>query len=679
VADSEYVIQIATDMPDGAATLAELDALADKLTGAGRRSDSFQSALKRMTSDLDAAKSASAEAAAALALGNDQYKILERDAIRAGKAVEKAQGKGQFDARAARDAHLASAALDEYTATLRGLERASEAASGKQDKLGKSLANLNKIGAHSEQRAALMNQKYEKLQAAVSRLPGPLGQIGSQLVGSAKAAHGVQASFGGAEAATLALAAGAVVAVAAVVALTVAFVAGVVAITRYAVAQADAARQALLSREAFAALSDETAAGVGAFDAISAATGLADKDLVGLTKQLRAAKVSASDMPDALRAAALAERALGTGGASEFIDRIREGEDTVRGFARTAEDKFGGIVAEQLRGLDAQMERADKNWSRLFQGIDLDPFLDALSVLTNMFEKGGPLAQAFGGAVEGAINPLGPMALQAAYAIEAFVLEFAIQLTKMYLFIKPAVKWLGELFGAADDGTALIDVLGALGSVAAAAAVVFGVALVAAVGAVSAVIAIGVGMMAAFVAGVTLAVVAVWDFLSGLYAFGSAVVEWATTVGVDLMMGLVNGITSAVSAVITAVSDAVGGAIDAAKEVLGIASPSKVFAEIGVNTVAGFTGAVDDGAADAQGSMAALVGQDAPAPSGAQAGANAAKGAGGGGSKAFDFAGATFNFHGVKDAEQARGMFADMLTRLLEDDADSLGGAEVAT
>lgn len=677
MSDSEYVIDISANM-NGAETLSELDALADKLTGGGRKSDDFQQALKRLTSDLNAAKSASADAAAALAAGSDQYKVLERDAIRASKAVEKAQGKGQFDARAVRDAHEANAALEQYTGTLRGLERASAAASGKQDSLGKSLANLNKIGAHADQRAASMNQKFEKLQAAVTRLPGPLGAIGGQLVGSAKAAHGVSTAFGGAEFATLAVAAAAVVAVAALVALTVAFFAGVVAVTRFAVAQADAARQAMLSREAFAALSDETAAGVSAFDAISAATGLADKDLVALTKQLRAAKVSAADMPDALRAAALAERALGSGGAGEFIDRIRAGETSVREFAKTAEDSFGGIVAEQIRGVDAQLERSSKNWNRLFAGINLDPFLDALSVLTGMFAKGEPLAEAFGLGVEGAINPIGPMALNAAYAIEAFVLEFAIQLTKMYLFVKPAIKWLGELFGAADDSTALIDTLAVLGKISAVLAVVFGVTLVAAVAAVTAVVAVGVGMFAAFLAGITLVVVGVWDSLTGLYDVGAAIVEWATTIGVDLMRGLIDGVVSMVTAVVTAVSDAVGSAIDAAKEVLGIASPSKVFAEIGTNTVAGFTEAVDAGAGEAQGSMAALVGTEPAAASASKSGANAAASSGkGGASKSFDFSGATFSFHGVKDAEQARGMFAEMLTRLLEDDADSLGGAEV--
>lgn len=678
MADSQYIIEIATSMPDGASTIAELDDLTAKLTGAGKRSDDFQRAVKRLTTDLDAAKVASAGAAAALAAGNDQYKILERDAIRAGRAVETANSKGRVSPGLVQQALDARARLDAYAGSLKKLEDASVAATGKQDKLAKVLANVNKIGAHADARAAALNMKYEKLGAAVSRLPGPLGRIGGELVGSAKAAHGASFAFGGVNIGMIALVAGSVIAVAAVAALTAVMIAGAIAATAYAVSQADAARTAGLAREAFAALAPETAAATESFTGIAQATGLADAELVALTKQLRAAKVSAADMPDALMAAALAERALGKGGASEFIDGIKDGTRTVKDFAREAEDKFGGVVADQLRGLDAQGKRFSKAWGKLFDGVELDPFLDAMSVIVGMFEKGHPLAEAFGLGVEGAINPIGPMALKAAYAVEAFALGFAIQLTKMYIAIKPALKWLSELFGMGEQGDGLLNVLSKIGEVAAVVAVVFGVALAAAMAVVSGAILAVVGIFAMFGAAIYTTITTVWALLNGLVAVGTAITEWATTVGVNIMLGLVQGITATVGAVVSAVSNAVGSAITAAKSVLGIASPSRVFAEIGDNTVMGFTESVDAGATDAQGSMASLVAPDAVAASAPAAGAQAGAGKGaGGGGKAFDFAGATFNFHGVKDAESARDMFAEMFTKLLEGDADSLAGAEV--
>jgi hypothetical protein len=116
--------------------------------------------------------------------------------------------------------------------------------------------------------------------------------------------------------------------------------------------------------------------------------------------------------------------------------------------------------------------------------------------------------------------------------------------------------------------------------------------------------------------------------------------------------------------------------------VLGIASPSKVFAEIGGYTVEGFTGAVDAGATEAEGSMAALV---APTPEVVQATSPAGAGAQGSGAAAagrsrpsVDLSGATINFNGVKDAEtHGKAMLLEAFTSFLEGDADAVGGAEV--
>lgn len=659
MSDQEYVIDIAANL-DGAATISELDEITAKLTGAGRRSDEFQSAVKRLTSDLDAAKSASAEAAAALAAGSDQYKILEREAIRAGKALEKSQGKGSFDPRAVRSAHEANTALDAYTSTLRGLEKAADSASGKQDKLAKSLSNLNKVGAHADQANALANQKYEKLQAAVSRLPGPLGAVGGQLVGSAKAANGVSMAFGESETATLAIAAATVVAAAAVVALTAAFVAGAVSLTVYAVTQADAAREMNLTREAFSALSEGAELAVSSFDKVTDATGMSDAGLLALSKRLLATKkIFADEMPEALFAAALAEQALGQGGADEFIDRIKAGTLTVGAFANEAEAKFGGVVAKRLMGLAQQSAKFSRLWRDLFADINIEPVLTALGILVDMFDKANPLAQALGFAIDKAFAPVSDNAVAAAYAVEAFALDVTISLVKLYL----AARTFADVF----ETIAYV-----LGAVVVGLGILVGIVLaaVAAVGLfVAGVFALGYGLGVALIAVVQFMA----DVGTGFAVWLSELIPRMAQMGVDLIMGLVNGITSAVSAVVDAVKHAVGSAIDAAKDVLGIASPSKVFAEIGMHTVAGFTGAVDAGAPDAQGSMASLVDPTPVAASSSGAGGGAT---GGGRGAAFDFTSATFNFHGVKDAEQARGMFSEMLTRLLEDDADSLGGAE---
>ncbi len=123
--------------------------------------------------------------------------------------------------------------------------------------------------------------------------------------------------------------------------------------------------------------------------------------------------------------------------------------------------------------------------------------------------------------------------------------------------------------------------------------------------------------------------------------------------------------------IIDAITGAVTSAIAAAKSLLGIASPSKVFAEIGGYTAEGFSDGVDSGAAAAQGSMANLV---APGP----AVTAAAPGAAGGKSGAsIDLSGAVFHITGVKDSEHAAEKIGAALTAILRGDVESLRGAAV--
>lgn len=58
--------------------------------------------------------------------------------------------------------------------------------------------------------------------------------------------------------------------------------------------------------------------------------------------------------------------------------------------------------------------------------------------------------------------------------------------------------------------------------------------------------------------------------------------------GRDLLQGLIDGIGSLAGKVVDAVTNPIGTAVDAGKSLLGIKSPSKVFAEIGENVGAGF-------------------------------------------------------------------------------------------
>src|SRR5690606_38121665 len=210
-------------------TLAELDALTESLVGAGKRSDEFQAAMKLVSSQLDAAKVAATAANAALAEGQDHYQQLEREALRASKALEKANAKNVVPIELKEQADRANAALKAYEVTLRGLEGNSANASEAQRKLEQQLKNVDKIGKHVDDRLALQAQQYEKVASAAGLLPGPLGAYIARAASARKASIELVQVFGAARARMLLFAAGAVIATAAVAAVTAVVIAGAAA------------------------------------------------------------------------------------------------------------------------------------------------------------------------------------------------------------------------------------------------------------------------------------------------------------------------------------------------------------------------------------------------------------------------------------------------------------------
>ncbi len=183
----------------------------------------------------------------------------------------------------------------------------------------------------------------------------------------------------------------------------------------------------------------------------------------------------------------------------------------------------------------------------------------------------------------------------------------------------------------------------------------------------------GVDLIAGLLTGIADTAGDVADWISGFAKeLGAAVSGWyddAKGWGANLIAGLVAGVTGAAAAAYDAVAGVVGGVIDTAKDLLGIHSPSTVFAGIGENTADGYREGVEAGTPAAQGSVAALT-----SPADAQTATSAKGGAGRG---AVDLGGAVFNFYGVPGAEAARDMFAEALTAILEGDADRLAGAAV--
>ena len=74
--------------------------------------------------------------------------------------------------------------------------------------------------------------------------------------------------------------------------------------------------------------------------------------------------------------------------------------------------------------------------------------------------------------------------------------------------------------------------------------------------------------------------------------FAPTVLQWFRDLGVKIFDGLRDGINSSVAGFVTSIRNGVAAGVDAVKRLLKISSPSRVFAEIGKNTIAGYVNGV---------------------------------------------------------------------------------------
>ncbi len=719
MADSEYIIEIASQLSGVDAASAELDALAAKLDGSGAKSAAFDDAIKMLARDLDAAKAATAAANAALSDGRTEYAQLERAAVNAANAAERAAerslekerlladaqekhaakakqlaeaqsaqeavaaqlaeaqreasealaGLGRAtnpddlieyeqalgaaekriaalsaqsdaaarrvsalsaatdaaakrvkaagaaverfgDARAAAD--QAAAAVKNYAAGLDKLEREAAQAAAAQADLERKLKNTGALQKRVADSLGGATSKLSALRGALGGIGGPLGELGARVLSPAHAFAELTEKFGQSTAvmtvagvgAVAALAAALAALLAAVVAVSAAMLAGVGALAAYGLAAANTARNLALTREATERLTPALR-GVP-WAEITDATGVADDRLRALSKSLLDAGVSAAELPATLRAAAVAEAALGQGGADALVADLAAGKVTAEEFAEAINSKLGDVAARRLLSLEAQGARFQRNVQAWFPPGFAEPALQGLSILVGLFDQNTAAGRAMRGAVRGVLDPIISQAVNAAYVVEAFVLGFLIGATKIYIAVKPAVRAIADLLGIDVSGWELDSVLDAVaiagellagiviglvaGFTAFGATIVGSFLLVSAIifGPLVAAVAIGVGAVKLLVAG--------FEFLrSAVPAAVSAAVKAVTgaagafiAAGADVIAGLVKGIKAGGGAVIAAITGVVGGAISAAKAMLGIASPSKVFASIGDDTGAGF-------------------------------------------------------------------------------------------
>lgn len=650
----------------------ELAALSTQLTAAGAASTLAAEAVKTSEAAYRQAESGAVRATAALEKltvaadaqkGKIQAALEVGDLAGAERAAQKLAALTQRQSEAQAKADAAKASLAQEAAALDKLKAAASDAADAEKKIAGQL-DAAKSAAAANQKALSAAQgtgKVNEIAEGLGKLGGPLGQVGQKVFGAAEGLKKLSSSLG--EAGPYAAIAVAIVAiVAGLGALAGAAIVAVAHITAFAVSLADAARSQRILAEG---ITQSVSGGADLDDQISKLAKripIARDQLLQMSSDLAKTGLKGADLANALEDAA----------------------------TKAAQAKFGPQWEKQLLSLDNQAARFKSNVAGLFGGLKIEGLLEGLSKLIALFDSSTASGRATKVVFESLFQPLIDGLVAWVPQMERAFIKFQILVLQALIAIKPFGSYI--LLAAEAFGILAALVIGVLAI--ALGAVVFSVTMLAVgfglvVGAIAAVVygivwlggqfyalgeAIGQGAMSA------------WNFLVDTF---TGIMSWLSglsfsEIATNLIMGLVNGISGGGAAVLSAITGVVGGAIDGAKKLLGIASPSKVFADIGENTGAGMASGVDKSTGDVQGALETMVappatpqlatGQGAAPASGASS--PAAPSSGGGGA----FANATFIFQGVDGAEDAKGKFAQLLTWALEGDVAQIAAhAQPAT
>ncbi len=596
---------------------------------------------------IDADKEAPAEAAAAL----EKYRAT----------IQKSQGAIAEYAQATRLLRGTSDEVKDAKAKLKAAIEAERASITKANlevlKLGGSYAKLAKAAKDSKAQQDGVKKAVSAIGAPAKELTEKVGTL-KDILGGATSGWGALAGGVSAGLVVLALAA------ASVAGLTVKF-------TEWLATTADANRNLALTREAFSGNVANAKAWGNVLDWASEKTALTTaqmNDLVVSTeKTYRGFRISGQGMVDAFKASAAAAGAGRPDVAAFFDEVISRGKMTGRAFVgftdfarfrnagvdvtalykelgisaanasrgavvstdkmaaalrKLSESRFAEINGKKMLGLGFQWDHLTDNLMRFTNDLTgaggaLEPLLKAIASVAQSFdlstESGQNMKRAvteYGTVLAGVVTrnlPLLKGLVSAGIEVVSWVIRAAAAVVA---------------FGQSSTGLFLIKTV------------------LVGIGMVVAVLVAGVAVLGAGFAILATPIVLAAAAIVGLWEAGKKLLEmdWGS-LGRAIVDGLVGGITAGWDRLKTAVVGMGEGVKNEFKKILGIASPSKVFARMGVDTTGGYvegikkttpavsraTQAMGD---EAVGGAAAVVATSSE-PTPAQ-GAPAARGGGGG-------------------------------------------------
>lgn len=379
-------------------------------------------------------------------------------------------------------------------------------------------------------------RSFDRLLGATKKLPGPLGNVANGLEDMGDLVRG-----GGL------LAAGIIAIAAAAALLVVGLVAAAGALARYAIASADARRSELLRIQALGGTAGAARDAQAAIDSVAESTAMPRANVERLASQLYRAGRRGADLEATLR-------------------RV-----TIR--------RLGGadVAARRLLSLDVQATKLKESFARLFGDLPIEGLLRAMKDVVDLFSQSTATGRALKVVIESIFGPMLTDVGRLSPLVKRFFQGMVISILLAAIAVLRLRNWFRETFGdsqlfanldaldvAMKGGMLVMSLLAgvAITLAAALALVLIGVALL---------VLPFVLMGYAIYKGIE-AIGELYDWITGI--------DWGTA-GSSLIEGLVRGLESGRDWVVQTVRGIALDATAALTSALGIASPSRVFAELG--------------------------------------------------------------------------------------------------
>lgn len=526
--------------------------------------------------------------------------------LKAGGGEELKGVMGELQTRMERQDKVVRGTLTAYVEMGGTFKRAKSSGSGLQKGMAELQQQTHGLGSSlksTKPAATGLGNALSELRYQAGAAPGAFGQM-SQLLGRiTKGLDGAKLRAIALTAAFLGLAGAAAVAAKSLISA--------------ALASQDARRNELLHFEALTKMRNLWGFAAGkasdlqaAVDKVSPSVSIARGKVAQFADQLYRGGLRGKNLEAALEGASIRASALGeaSGGAfAGFATSVALAGGSVKRMSEDIKNRFGGVVEAKMKSLEVQTLKQKENFDSLFDGVDIEPMLTALQRLRDIFNVNTAAGVALKGILGTVLEPLMGAATGGLVMLRRFFKQILIGVQEIQIAFLIVRLWFVRTFGPSTTEGPLSRLFGSFQ-----AGRVFVYLLAAAFGALAVSTIAATWPVLAIAAGVYVLIDIFYDLADAATDFGQSFVagiqliqEWWDSVdfaelGVSIIDGLIGGLTSQ----FTKLKQKVVGLADEVtswfKEKLGIASPSKVFAELGVAIPQGVGQGVDRGAPQAQ-------------------------------------------------------------------------------